>query len=97
MGVSLIHEPTFAQTHRNGVGGEPFTEVRFTAQYDGEDTQEHVIAIVTESECYMVSLDHPDRKWRGSDYFGPQLREWIARETCDDCYGIMTHQVWCEG
>lgn len=77
MGVSLIHEPTFAQFHRNGVGGEPFYEVRFTAQYDGEDTREHVIAIVTDDECYMVSLDNPARKWRGSDYFGPQLREWL--------------------
>lgn len=94
--MGLIHEPTFAQSHRNGVSGEPFTEVRFTAQWDDEDTREHVIAIVTDSECYMVSLDNPDRKWRGSDYFGPQLREWIALNTCDDCYGIMTHNEFCD-
>ena len=79
MGVSLIDasEPTFVQFHRNGVGGESFYDVRFVAQWDGDEEGERVIAIVTESECYIVSLDNPLRKWRGSDFFGPQLREWL--------------------
>jgi hypothetical protein len=90
-----IKNPTLAQYHRNGIGGESFHEVRFTAEYD-TGVDEHVIAIVTDLECYMVSLDHPDRHWRSSDYFGTILRDWIERESCNNCGGMLEHRSFCK-
>ena len=77
----MISNVTLIQFHRNGVGGLAFTEVRFTADYEGLPT--NVVALVPEdygSEVYMVSLDQTGRKWRGSDVFGDELRKLIQED-----------------
>ena len=90
----LVRDITVCEAHRNGVGGEPFTEIHFTTDYDGEPMQ--VIAIVTDDECYVVTPGNPEVHWRGSDYFGPVLRKWLDDgPVLDCCFGRIGHKSYC--
>lgn len=74
----LFRNVTLVQYHRNGIGGEGFYEVRCEADWDG--TWYNVIAILTDTECYMVTPSDPDKKWRGSDMFAADLHEYINKK-----------------
>lgn len=85
--LSLVRDVTHAEYHRNGVGGEGFWEVRFTTDA-GNGESIGVIAILTDSECYVVTPSDIRQHWRGTDYFREPLRRFIEATKCPRC-GLM--------
>lgn len=65
--------------HRNGVGGQGFYAVEFTS----DNTALHAIVINAETdadaasplEAFVTTPGKPGEAWRGTDHFGPALRE----------------------
>ena len=71
--------------HRNGIGGQGFYSVEFTLD-NTECKGERFLAMVTASEAYVISsdsnhggIDHK-RGYRGTDFFGPYIREALAEK-----------------
>lgn len=75
--VGKVHSVAY---HRNGVGGEGF----YCVQFEHEDRR--LLAVVTDqgddarlNEAYVVTPEHPEQSWRGTDHFGNALLSVIRR------------------
>jgi len=71
--------------HRNGVGGEGFFAIHFTAKVDDDDKYGKYITVIVphddsetdkckcDGRCYVIKPAHPDLCYRG-DVFEPDMR-----------------------
>lgn len=80
--IGKIHSVAY---HRNGIGGLGFHEVIFDLKDKDFPENPTLHAIVTYeddqkgAEAFLTTVGKPGEAWRGSDYFGDDLRKICER------------------